>query len=271
MSSFTHVEIEIARIVPDPDQPRRTFDAAFLEELTDSVRKRGILQPIRVRPDPEPLRDLFIIVTGETRFLAAKRAGLQTVPCIVDATNASAADILADQLAENVMRANLKAIDLARGIERLKAVSKLSNQDIADRYAISPATISRAMALLNLPSEIQAMVENGQIPDSAAYELSRLRDEDSMLVLAHAVAAGRMTRDAVAEAVRERIGRKARPQNGSRISCRTHKGVGITFTATEGFDWELLAESIDELRKQVRSLMRDGKPVGELPKAFRTG
>ncbi len=271
MSASSYVDIEISKIIPDPEQPRRTFDAAFLEELTESVRKRGILQPIRVRPDPEPLRDLFIIVTGETRFLAAKRAGLQAVPCIVDATNASPADILADQLAENVMRADLKAIDLARGIQRLKAVSKLSNQDIADRYAISPATISRAMALLNLPSEIQAMVENGQIPDSAAYELSRLPDEDQMLVLAHAVAAGRMTRDAVAEAVRGRIGRKARSQNASRLSCRTKLGVGVTFSSVDGLDFDRLLESIDELRKQIRSLMKDGKPVGELPKAFRTG
>src|SRR5690606_6994320 len=100
-------EIALERIEPDPNQPRRTFDEERLEELTESIRKEGVLQPIVVRYDAE--RDRYIIVHGERRFRASTRAQRKTIPALV--RNVPESRLLVQQLMENIVRDDLNAVD----------------------------------------------------------------------------------------------------------------------------------------------------------------
>ena len=263
------VEIAVDELLPDPSQPRKTFIDEEISRLAASVAARGVLQPLRVIRD-EP-RHCWLILTGESRWRAARLAELQTVPCLVVDGELSEAEMLADRLTENSVRHELPPMEEAAAMAKLKALKGCTSKTLVDEYGFTGASITRMESLLRLSPEIQAMVGTGpgQVPPSAAYEISRLDNPQSQLELAHAVAGKRISRDGVAEEVRNRVGRKNVRPKSSRLACRLEGGVSVTVSAGQPLTWDDLLSALDHLRKQAKKLCDDGKDITALARLLR--
>jgi len=138
-------------------QPRRTFSTDALEELAASIREKGVLQPVLVRPTP----DGYELVAGERRFRAAEAAGLSTIPAVVRIL--SDREALEAALVENIQRADLNAIELAEGYQRLAREFSLSQEQVAERVGKDRATVSNIVRLLKLPAPVRQAVADGRL------------------------------------------------------------------------------------------------------------
>ena len=261
------LSVAIEDLIPDPTQPRKTFLTDEIARLAASIKARGILMPLRIIRDEE--RQCWIIVTGESRWRAAKLAGLPTVPCIIVEGQPDEADLLADRIIENSCRNDLRPLELARSLGKLKALKGCTSQALAKEIGISGAAVTRAEALLSLPEDIQAMVDDGSVPESTAYEISRMPDEASQRELSHSVAGKRLNRDAVAEAVRARIGKRDVKPKAGRMVCRLGGGLSISISASEALDWPTLIEAIDRIRREARKLSEGAAEVQALARSLR--
>jgi ParB family transcriptional regulator, chromosome partitioning protein len=263
------LEIAVEKLMADPSQPRKTFIEAEISRLADSIRARGILQPLRVLRDDS--RQAFLILTGECRWRAARQAGLTQVPCLVIDGELDEVDKLADQLSENGVRHDLTPMEEAAALARLKALKGCNSKALVDEYGFSAASITRMESLLRLTPDVQAMVGTGpgMVPPSAAYEISRLDDRQAQLELAHAVAARRISRDAVAETVRSRIGRKNVKPKAARLPLRLDGGISVTVSAGQPLTWDDLLSALDHIRKQAKKLYDDGKDITALARLLR--
>jgi len=150
--------IEIARVAPHPDQPRRQFDPQALEELAESIRARGIIQPIIVRPTRD---GRYQIVAGERRWRAAQKAQLHQIPAIV--RDFSEAETLEIALVENIQREDLNPIEEAQAYRRLIETFRHSQDGLARIVGKSRSHVANLMRLLDLPDEVQALVMDGRL------------------------------------------------------------------------------------------------------------
>jgi ParB family chromosome partitioning protein len=144
-------------ITPNPDQPRTDIDESRVEELADSIKKVGVLQPVIVRP----MGDKFQIIAGERRWRASRQAGLERIPVRVLATD----DVHSLELAliENLQREDLNPIEEARGYRHLLAGHQMTQAELADKVSKSRSTITNALRLLDLPEEVQELVYGGKL------------------------------------------------------------------------------------------------------------
>jgi ParB family chromosome partitioning protein len=226
--------IELGRLVPDPDQPRKDFDAGALAELAASLKARGQLQPIRVRWD-EPMGK-WVIIAGERRYRAALMAGLETLLCVEAKGPLTPDDILEDQLVENCVREDLNDVDKARAFRALMDRRGLSQRQLAELLHISHQTVGRALALLAVAPEVQSAVAAGEAPASVAAELARVGDHDAQRAMLAEIRSQGLTRDAAVEAIRGKgkpkgRGRGARP--------KAHQTSRVVRTATARVTVEL--------------------------------
>ena len=268
MTSQQVLLLEVDALMPDPTQPRRTFLPEEINRLADSIKARGVLSPLRVALDED--RRSWRIVLGESRWRAARAAGLTHVPCMPMDGQPSETDILSDQIIENVVRHALRPMELARSIDKLKRLKDCSSKQLAAELGLSGGSITRAEALLDLPADIQAMIEDGGISANAGYEISRLPDDDGRRELAHAVVSGRISRDGTAEAVRKIVGKKRVAPKLARLPLRLAGGVSMTVTAGSPLTWDGLFAAIEQVRKQAENLKRGGKDIAELPRSLAT-
>lgn len=185
--------IPLEKIGVDPGQPREEFDDDALDRLAESLRARGQLQPVRVRWDEG--RGGYVIVCGERRWRAASRAGLAGLECIVMDGPATADELLALQLVENLMREDLKPIEQAKAFRALMDQHGWSTHRVARELGVSQNHVVTATQLLKLPEAVQGQVERGEVPASTAYELSKLPDPAEQTRLAGEAASGRLRRD----------------------------------------------------------------------------
>jgi len=160
-------DIPIEAIKPNPHQPRRRFDEAELEELAHSIRDRGVLQPILVRP--AMYAGQYQIVAGERRWRAAQRAGLRAMPALV--RSLSDAEVLEIAIVENVQRADLSPIEEAEGYKALIDKFGRTQAEVADVVGKSRVHVTNALRLLSLPDEAQALVREGRITAGHARAL----------------------------------------------------------------------------------------------------
>lgn len=163
--------IEVSRIIPDPKQPRRTFDDAELDDLAASLKTHGQQQPIRVRWDAGA--DRWVLIAGERRYRAAIKAGLTTLAATVETQDVDADRVLAFQLVENALRADLTPIEAGAAYRELMAVWNCTQQELAARLHVSQSKISRAIAALELPADIQQAVDQGKVGAVAAVKQAR--------------------------------------------------------------------------------------------------
>jgi ParB family transcriptional regulator, chromosome partitioning protein len=168
------VRLAIADIAANPDQPRRHFDEQAMAELVSSVRAHGILQPILVRP----YRGRHQIIAGERRWRAAQAAGLHEIPVVVRPLDDRQVSEIA--LIENIQRADLNAIEEARGYQRLIAEHGHTQMVLADIVGKSRSHIANLLRLLDLPTTVQAMVETGALSMGHARALVGAADAQAL-------------------------------------------------------------------------------------------
>jgi ParB family chromosome partitioning protein len=159
------LQIPLERIRAGSLQPRRTFSPEALDELVASIREKGILQPVLVRPTP----DGYELVAGERRFRAAESAGLSTIPAVV--RRLTDREALEAALVENVQRTDLNAIELAEGYQRLAHDFSLSQEQVAERVGKDRATVANTVRLLRLPSPVRQAVADGRLSAGHARAL----------------------------------------------------------------------------------------------------
>jgi ParB family chromosome partitioning protein len=172
-------QIEVEKIVPNPEQPRRYFNEEALRELANSIREFGIIQPLvvsKVSKENENGTEVFYeLIAGERRLMAAKMVGLRTVPAIVKHVSVGR-EKLELAIIENIQRSDLNPVEEARAYSRLQDEFRMTQREIASRLGKSRETVANAMRLLNLPSEIQTALEMGQLNESQARLLLQVDD-----------------------------------------------------------------------------------------------
>jgi ParB family transcriptional regulator, chromosome partitioning protein len=166
------LEIQVSSVEPNPHQPRTHFDEDSVEELAQSIRERGIIQPISVRQ----FGDGFQLIAGERRLRAARKAQLATVPAIVLDVN-SDEELMEISLVENVQRENLNPIEEARAYRALMEECFLTQEEVAQRVGKERSTVANTLRLLNLASEVREALMKGQISMGHARALLGLDDE----------------------------------------------------------------------------------------------
>src|SRR5579863_6367297 len=171
--------LPIGHVVPNPNQPRRDFDAAALAELTQSIERDGIIQPIIVRK-AGPTE--YQIIAGERRWRAAKAAGLADVPVIV--RTADDQQVLELALVENIQREDLNPIELAIAFHRMASELGMSHDQIGHKTGKERTTITNSVRLLQLPQDIQKMVAAKQLSAGHARALLKLDNEETQKEIA---------------------------------------------------------------------------------------
>lgn len=241
--------VNVAAIVPNPLQPRRSFSENELEELASSIRENGLLQPLVVRPAPGAT-DRYELVAGERRFRAISRLGWEDVPVLV--RDASDDTLLVLALVENLQREALNPIEEAEGYRSLVDRFAMSQSDIARAMGKDRSTVANLLRLLNLPPSVRKLVETGDLSMGHARALLTLED---------VVRAGELARAAVREgwSVREmeRQAGQASPMKGS----GKKKSGGASDPVVRALE-EALQESLSTRVTIKRS--RKGKGVIEI-------
>lgn len=148
-------EIELAKIVANPDQPRRSFDEEAMQELADSIREHGVISPITLRDNGD---GTYMIIAGERRFRASKLAGLERIPAYI--RTAKDEQVMEWALIENIQREDLDAIEIALAYQRLMDDYNLTQERMAERVGKKRATVANYLRLLKLPAEIQVGIKD---------------------------------------------------------------------------------------------------------------
>lgn len=160
LSASTILTVPMAAVTPNPDQPRRTIDERGLEALADSIRTHGLMQPLVVRPLPG---ERYEIIAGERRWRAAERAGLDEVAVVV--RDAGERERLELALVENLVREDLSPIEVARAVATLVEDFGQTHQQVATHLGRSRPAVSNLLRLLELPDDVQAMVDDGALSE----------------------------------------------------------------------------------------------------------
>jgi ParB family chromosome partitioning protein len=199
--------IPVDKIRPNPDQPRKALGE--LRELTDSIKEKGVLEPLLVRFMPRD--DCYHIISGERRYHASRAAGLREVPCIEKI--ADDAETLELALIENLQRKDLTPFEEADGLQRLAETFEYTHDDIAKKIAKARSSVTETMSLRVIPEVVRKRcLELGIVSKSLLLQVARQPNERKMLESVHRIAQGGLTRD---EARRERVEEKnagPRPQ-----------------------------------------------------------
>ena len=169
--------ISISDLSRNPYQPRQNFKEEKLEELANSIKKNGIIQPIAVRPS-KSASSKFEIVAGERRWLAAQKAGLHEIPVtILDLSDVESLEVA---IVENIQRDDLNPIEEARGYKRLNEEFKYDHESISNLMSKSRSHISNTLRLLTLPSDVVAMLEEGSLTSGQARPLIGITNASSI-------------------------------------------------------------------------------------------
>jgi len=180
-------ECTIEKIIPQKGQPRQHFDKDRIEELAQSIRDHGLIEPLVVRK----LGDQFELIAGERRWRAAQRAGLREVLVVVRETSAKDAFELA--LIENIQREDLNAIEFAEALSRLLEEHGYTQETLAERVGKDRSTVANALRLLKLPDRVRRLVVKGELSEGHARALLGAPDEASLVALADKVVKGRLS------------------------------------------------------------------------------
>lgn len=203
--------IPVEHLEPGPFQPRGDFDPASMAELVDSIRARGILQPLLARPHPEQ-KERFQIIAGERRWRAAQQAGLHVVPALVRALTDAEAMVAA--LVENLQRQDLNAIEEAEGYHRLTEEFGLTQERLAESVGKSRSHVANMLRLRQLPATVMEEVRRGRL--SAGHARALLGHPDPAKAALAVIARGLNVRQT--EAMVPTHGTKARSPSGGSAS-----------------------------------------------------
>ena len=196
-------KISIRSIKPNPYQPRQKFDETSLEELTASIKEKGILTPITVRK----VGNQFILIAGERRLRASKKSGLKKIPAYI-INVADDAEMVEMALIENIQRENLNPIEEAEAYNYLNNRFKLTQRKIAKSVGKKRVTISNSLRLLTLPREIKESIRNGRLSAGHGRAILMMKTHNSMIGLWKKIIKGKMSVRAAEDWAKERTLKK---------------------------------------------------------------
>jgi len=199
--------IPVDQIRPSPDQPRKAL--GDLRELSESIREKGVLEPLLVRFVPR--EDCYYIISGERRYHASRAAGLREVPSIDKM--AHDAETLEIALIENIQRKDLTPFEEADGLHRLATQFEYTHEDVARKIGRARSSVTETLSLRNIPESLRKKcVENGIISKSLLLQIARQPTEKKMIEMMHRILQGGLTRDEARRERREEQGGPQRPQ-----------------------------------------------------------
>ena len=196
-------KISIRSIKPNPYQPRQKFDETSLEELTASIKEKGILTPITVRK----VGNQFILIAGERRLRASKKSGLKKIPAYI-INVADDAEMVEMALIENIQRENLNPIEEAEAYNYLNNRFKLTQRKIAKSVGKKRVTISNSLRLLTLPREIKESIRNGRLSAGHGRAILMMKTHNSMIGLWKKIIKGKMSVRAAEDWAKEKTLKK---------------------------------------------------------------
>ncbi len=255
--------VPIETVSRNPEQPRRNFDEEELESLTRSIKEKGVLQPIIVRPIPGG--DGYQIVAGERRWRAAQRAGMHEIPVI--ARDLSDREVLEIALVENIQRTDLDPIEEARGFLVLSEQFNHTQEDIAGVIGKSRAAIANALRLLNLPRSVQKQISDGALSAGHGRAMINAPDPEGMAI--YVINKGlnvRQTEDLARRAAPETKGGRAKvaPEKDPDIRALEEDltrqlGLGVTINAHVNGSGQLQInyKTLEQLDDLCRRLTQD--------------
>ena len=216
-------ELPVDRIQANPYQPRTFFDEESLNELSDSIRELGVIQPITVR---RIKKNKYELISGERRLKAARRAGLSTIPAFVREADSEA--MLEMAIVENVQREQLNPIEIALGYQRLIDECALTQEQVAHKVGKNRSTVANFLRLLNLPPLIQAGLRDGVLTTGHARALLPLEDETLQRSLLDEIRTSGMSVREVEQRVRELLKPGRKP---STSTTRAERAVSVEMAA----------------------------------------
>ena len=244
--------IRVDEIRPNPEQPRKAL--GDLRELTESVREKGVLEPLLVRFVSS--EGCFYIISGERRYHAARAAGLREVPCIEK--SADDAETLEIALVENIQRKDLTAFEEADGLHRLASQFEYTHEDMAKKIGRARSSVTETLSLRNIPESLRKKcIENGVISKSVLLQIARQPTEKKMVEMFQRILQGGLTRD---EARRERREEQAGPQ-------RPQPFIFHFEPQDETFKFRIQFKKSHVSRDELISTLREilSQPVGQVP------
>ena len=199
--------IPIDKVRPNPDQPRKTI--GDVRELADSIREKGVLEPLLVRYVPR--EDTYYIISGERRYHASRAAGLHELPCIEKI--ADDAETLELALIENLQRKDLTAFEEADGLSRLAEHFDYTHDDIARKIGKARSSVTETLSIRVIPDAIREIcIEKGIVTKSLLLQVSRQPNEKKMREMVEKIASGGLSRDEARRARQEENVAAPRPQ-----------------------------------------------------------
>jgi ParB family chromosome partitioning protein len=257
--------IDIERIVPDPDQPRKEFGETSMEEMKGSLLQHGQLQPIMVYWNPGI--EKYTLIYGERRYRGAQLAGITQLICLINDRKLSPSEILEIQVIENLVREDLKPIEKAHSIRRLIDEFGYTQERAADRLKMSQPAIAQALSLLNLAPEVAAQVDKGLITKKAAYQIARVENPEAQAEVAAQVVSEGLDEAGVAEVVKKkRAAPKPRRSAGRKnvlprkFTSKVFNQSGIKIEARKGrggFDLAELRTAVAGVLERIDSELAD--------------
>lgn len=180
-------EVDLDSITPNPYQPRESMDDTTVDELADSIRRHGVIQPIVIRPSG----DGYQIVAGGRRWIAAKRAGLKSIPARI--VSVSDEDMMVLALVENIQREDLNPIEQAKAYRELSERFGMSHEEIARAVGKDRTTVTNTIRLLSLPQEIQELIKSGRITAGHARAILSIKDPEKQMEICRRIMDERMS------------------------------------------------------------------------------
>jgi len=246
--------IEIVKIEPDPEQPRKHFDEAELQQLADSLQSEGQLQPISVWRDRSSEERKYIIIAGERRWRAAKLAGLETINAIVERGRPTEEELRIRQYAENAIRSDMRPIELAIFYKAMLDSTGASLRELAPKLHTSASKISRALKLLEFPEDIQEQINNGKIPHTVAYHVLKLEGEDKQRkYIADFLAGETSTEEISANSKSSSTGRPTKTKKPKTNKVNTIRGLKISVSSKDRLTQPEIAERLRELADRLEN------------------
>jgi ParB family chromosome partitioning protein len=248
--------VDLDRLAPDPDQPRKTFAQDAIDEMAASMEALGQLQPIRIRWGSEA--GVWIIIDGERRFRAAKQLGRKSIQCVEDKKDLTPDQILEAQLAANIVREDVPPVEAAAAVDRLLKLRGWSQRELASYLRVSSTKVQKAAELHAAPEPVKEMVVNKEIVPAVAIEAGRADTDEEKIRIARKARDEKMTKaETAAEVQRSR----AKPSGAGAPRARlktawTHKAAGCTVAVEnpKGLDNAAIANALRSALAKVEAV-----------------
>jgi ParB family transcriptional regulator, chromosome partitioning protein len=249
-------QIPIDKIDPNPVQPRTTFEPDKLTELAQSIKANGIIQPLVVQPAGER----YQLVAGERRWRAAKLAGLEKIPAVIQ--QFAQDRLLEIALIENIQREDLNPIEVAHALDRLATDYLLSHEEIGRRTGKERTTVTNLIRLLKLPNEVQLLVAEHRLSMGHARALLALETSDEQSELAHRAAAQGLSVRQVERLVQSRTSRRQTESTGTPKAEKSGSDPNVTaatrdLEAALGTRVRIISQSADRGRIEIEYFSMD--------------